>query len=109
MMSKRPKPRGASSRGKREGVYLQPNLPKIGAGRDDGRGTHYTPWLVIRYANGDDGTRSLPGGTVFWESPDVWAESTLGTNQPVPGQRDFRRVEHMEDGDVMPSRGERLG
>ena len=54
----------------------------------------YTPWLFIRYAAGDTGVRPLAGGTVFWESPDVWVQSTLGINQPVVGQpnRVFARV-----------------
>src|SRR3974390_1876487 len=55
---------------------------------------HYTPWLVVRYAAGDVGSRPLPGGTVFWESPDVWVVSSLGGNQPVPGEPNtvFARV-----------------
>jgi hypothetical protein len=56
--------------------------PKIN--RDTGK--HYTPWLFIRDAAGDVGLRPLPGGTVFWESPDVWVESSLGVNQPVVGE-----------------------
>ena len=32
---------------------------------DGGKGPHYTPWLVVRYAAGDDGSRSLAPGTVF--------------------------------------------
>ncbi len=30
------------------------------------------PYLLIRSVTGDNGTRPLPGGTVFWESPDIW-------------------------------------
>jgi hypothetical protein len=81
---------------KEKGRYLEPHLPKLSMGKDGrGGGTHYTPWLVIRYTNDidpatglplDDGTRSLPAGTVFWESPNVWVQSSLGINQPVPGQ-----------------------
>jgi hypothetical protein len=41
---------------------------------------------VIRDAAGDAGGRPLPGGAVFWESPDVWVVSSLGVNQPVVGQ-----------------------
>src|ERR1700757_1606486 len=94
-MSKKTNTRNDTGKGK--SAYLQPELPKIVPGRDGGRGggaggdgdgggTHYTPWLVIRCANGDVGARPLPGGTTFWESPDVWVESSLGINQPVPGQ-----------------------
>jgi len=46
----------------------------------------YTPWLVVRYADGDDGSRPLQAGSVSWESPDVWVESRLGVNQPIPGE-----------------------
>jgi hypothetical protein len=83
------KPKSPERGGKdKTGGYLQPALAQVNIGRNFDRGdrTHYTPWLVIRYANGDVGDRSLPGGTVFWESPDVWVESSLGTNQPVAGQ-----------------------
>lgn len=54
----------------------------------------YTPWLVVRYALGDFGGRPLPPSTVFWESPDVWVTSTLGVNQPIPGEPNqvFARV-----------------
>jgi hypothetical protein len=54
----------------------------------------YTPWLVIRYAVGDFGGRPLPSTAVFWESPDVWVTSTLGVNQPIPGEPNqvFARV-----------------
>jgi hypothetical protein len=46
----------------------------------------YSPWLVVRYAPGDIGDRPLTSGAVFWESPDVWVVSSLGINQPVPGE-----------------------
>lgn len=54
----------------------------------------YTPWLVVRYAVGDFGGRPLAPSTVFWESPDVWVTSTLGVNQPIPGEPNqvFARV-----------------
>jgi len=70
------------------GGFLQPALPRLNMGRNDerGDGKHYTPWLVIRAAEGDVGDRALPSGAVFWESPDVWVESSLGVNQPVAGQ-----------------------
>ena len=34
---------------------------------------------------------------MFWESPDVWVTSTLGVNQPVPGQANtvFARVSNL--------------
>ena len=50
------------------------------------RKERYTPFLVVRYAAGDNGARPLPGGTVFWHSPDVWVISSQGINQPVAGE-----------------------
>jgi hypothetical protein len=47
---------------------------------------HYTPWLVLRSEAGDVGERPLASGVVFWESPDVWTEGSLGINQPVVGE-----------------------
>ena len=64
--------------------FFRPKLPELRQPRDDG--THYTTWLVVGYQAGDDGTRPLQGGTVFWESPNVWVESSAGINQPVPGE-----------------------
>jgi hypothetical protein len=60
----------------------------------DPRTTRYTSWLVIRYAPGDIGERPVPPEIAFWESPDVWVESSHGINQPVPGQGNevFARV-----------------
>jgi hypothetical protein len=57
----------------------------------------YSPWLLIRDAAGDVGARPLPTGTVFWESPDVWVESSLGINQPVVGEPNqvFARVTNL--------------
>jgi len=59
--------------------------------------TRYTTWLLIRAAAGDVGARPLPGGAVFYESPDVWVESSLGINQPVPGEPNqvFARVTNL--------------
>jgi len=64
---------------------------------DNGKGPHYTPWLVVRYASGDDGTRPLSPGTVFWESPDVWTMGSMGINQPVAGEATqvFARVTNL--------------
>jgi hypothetical protein len=59
--------------------------------------TNYTTWLLVRDAVGDSGVRPLAGGTVFWESPDVWVESTSGINRPVAGQPNqvFARVTNL--------------
>lgn len=78
--------------GKNGGTLTVPsfNVPPL---QSDGR-KNYTPFLVIRCAPGDYGGRPLPAGTVFWESPDVWVESSLGVNQPVVGEDNqvFARV-----------------
>ena len=78
--------------GKDGGTLTVPafNTPPL---QTDGR-KNYTPFLVIRCAAGDYGGRPLPAGTVFWESPDVWVESSLGINQPVVGEKNkvFARV-----------------
>ena len=90
--------RGRSTRpGKGDGGYFAPRVPPFQFTDRRGNGKHYTPWLVIRYAAGDDGSRPLTGGTVFWESPDVWVVSTLGINQPVPGEANtvFARVTNL--------------
>ena len=75
--------------------YFRPPLPELRFLRDSR--THYTTWLLVRYAAGDDGTRSLPGGAVFWESPDIWVVSSAGVNQPVPGEANtvFARVTNL--------------
>lgn len=72
--------------------FFAPRVPKFSidggdTNGDGGGGTHYTPWLVIRAQAGDDGTRPLPAGEVFWESPDVWTTGPGGMNQPLPGQQ----------------------
>ena len=83
--------------GGREGRYFTPRVPGFDFNADRGDGKHYTPWLVVRYAAGDDGSRPLSGGTVFWESPDVWVVSSLGINQPVPGEANtvYARVSNL--------------
>ena len=70
---------------------------------DGGKGPHYTPWLVVRYAAGDDGSRSLAPGTVFWESPDVWTMGSMGINQPVAGEATqvFARVTNLGMSDAI--------
>lgn len=62
-----------------------------------GREERYTPFLVLRYASGDSGSRSLPAGTVFWHSPDVWVCGSQGMNQPVAGEanRMFARINNL--------------
>jgi hypothetical protein len=75
--------------------FTAPPIPRLNFPRETGM--RYTPWLLIRDAAGDTGARPLPGGTVFWESPDVWVEGLLGINRPVVGQRNqvFARVTNL--------------
>ena len=74
---------------------LIPSVPEINFPRETN--LRYTPWLLLRYANGDDGTRPLLPGSVCWESPDVWVESRIGINQPIPGEGNkvFARVSNL--------------
>jgi hypothetical protein len=85
-----PESRGKGSEGN-NGGGKSPFGPIPTAGKSP---THYTPWLVVRYAPGDIGTRPLASGAVFWESPDVWVVSSHGINEPVPGEANqvFARV-----------------
>lgn len=86
-------PRGPGNDGGRD-----PNRP-MPTPRPDGKNgePHYTPWLVVRYQAGDDGSRPLSPGTVFWESPDVWSQGSLGINQPVVNEptQVFARVTNL--------------
>ncbi len=95
MRSARPAARSPRDGG-RDGRYFAPRVPDFDF-EEDRDGKHYTPWLVVRYVAGDDGSRPLPGGTVFWESPDVWVVSSLGVNQPVPGEANtvYARVSNL--------------
>lgn len=70
-----------------------PILRTPGKGRDP----HYTPWLLLRCQPGDTGDRPLAPGTVFWESPDVWTEGSLGINQPVVNEptKVFARITNL--------------
>ncbi|HVW97289.1 MAG TPA: hypothetical protein VHA56_15055 [Mucilaginibacter sp.] len=73
--------------------FTAPRIPVIKFGRERGN-EHYTPWLTVRANYGDFGNRPLPAGTVFWESPDVWVQSSAGINQPVVGENNqvFARI-----------------
>jgi len=75
----------SGSDGKDKGFSV-PQIPPLRFPRDGKDGPHYTTWLVVRYAYGDNGSRPLGGGTTFWESPDVWVQNANVINQPVPGQ-----------------------
>ncbi len=52
----------------------------------------YTPFLVIRYTPNDVGLRPLPWGSPFWDSPDIWIESSDPLGQGVPGEDNFVHV-----------------
>jgi hypothetical protein len=81
--------------GKGRGKGIIPQFPVLKLPQETR--IHYTPWLLVRSAVGDFGTRPLPGGATFWESPDVWVTSSLGVNQPVPGEDNtvFARVTNL--------------
>ncbi|HWZ03882.1 MAG TPA: hypothetical protein VNX40_09765, partial [Mucilaginibacter sp.] len=65
--------------------FTAPQIPKLNFnGRKDP--VHDTTWIVVRADFSDQGDRPLAPGTVFWESPDVWVQSSAGINQPVPGE-----------------------
>jgi hypothetical protein len=64
--------------------FSAPHIPPLNFGRRNTK--HYTPWLVCRADYSDFGDRPLAGGSVFWESPDVWVVSSVGINQPVVGE-----------------------
>jgi hypothetical protein len=53
---------------------------------------YWSPWLLVRDRLGDVGLRPLPGGEVFWLSPDIWVESTDPHRNPVAGQPNFVHV-----------------
>jgi len=85
--------RSHGKNGKGDKHFTAPQIPKLNFGSRK-ETEHYTPWLVIRANYGDFGNRSLAAGSVFWESPDVWVQSSLGINQPVVGENNtvFARV-----------------
>ncbi len=92
-----PPPGNTGSKGDPNRPLPNPRPPGQSDGNGDGKGPHYTPWLVVRYGSGDDGSRSLSPGTVFWESPDVWTMGSMGINQPVAGEATqvFARVTNL--------------
>ena len=95
-------PDGVGAAGGGDSDKFRIDIPPFRFPGDDGGKTHYTPWLVVRFASGDEGARPLAGGTVFWESPDVWVEGSLGINQPVPGEPSnvFARVSNFGQEDA---------
>jgi hypothetical protein len=78
-----------------KGRFSPPTIPVIPFASETK--LHYTPWLLVRDAAGDTGARPLDGSAVFWESPDVWSQSSLGINQPIVGQPNqvFARVTNL--------------
>lgn len=70
---------------------------------DEGR-RHWSPWLLIRYTGIDLGARPIPSGDVFWESPDVWVESSDPMGNPVAGEENFvhARVFNLGAADAAP-------
>src|SRR6266705_201622 len=74
------KPRRTASGG--GGLTFDPF--QIGFPRDTA--LHYTPFLVVRSFESDDGGRPSPGVWVWWESPDIWVVNPDGGGQPIAGQ-----------------------
>jgi hypothetical protein len=58
------------------------------AGKGNGRKITVTPWLLIRYDNTDHGYRPITS-PVFYESPDIWIESSDPMGNPVPGTDNY--------------------
>jgi len=78
---------------------------------DRGRGPDWHPepqgtWLVIRYEAGDVGARPVPGGEVFWESPDIRVVGGDAFGNPTGGQPVTveARVWNLGDIDAAPVR-----
>ena len=46
-------------------------------------------WLLVRYTPSDLGLRPIPAGQVFWDSPDIWIESSDPLGNPVAGEPNF--------------------
>lgn len=55
----------------------------------DGHNPPITPFLLIRYTTVDLGARPIPAGTDFWDSPDIWVESSDPFGNPVAGEPNF--------------------
>ncbi|MFI5137580.1 MAG: hypothetical protein ACHQIM_07115 [Sphingobacteriales bacterium] len=73
--------------------FTAPQIPKLNFnGRKEP--VHDTTWIVVRADYSDLGDRPLAPNSVFWESPDVWVQSSAGINQPVPGENNtvFARI-----------------
>ncbi len=51
--------------------------------------TRITPWLLIRYAPTDLGSRPIPTNQAFWESPDIWVETEDPLGNPVAGKPNY--------------------
>jgi hypothetical protein len=67
----------------------------------------WTPWLFIRYTTFDLGIRPIPNGIPFWESPDIWIESSdPDPSKAVPGEDNFLhvRIFNLGKADAAPTR-----
>lgn len=49
----------------------------------------WTPWLLIRYAQSDAGQRPIPASDTYYESPDIWVQSSDPSGNAVPGEPNF--------------------
>ncbi len=55
----------------------------------DGEPRNQTAWLLIQYASTDLGIRPIPADQVFWDSPDIWVESSDPLGNPVASEPNF--------------------
>lgn len=53
------------------------------------RPLHWTPWLIVRAHAKDKGQRSLAPSIPFWESPDIWVESSDPAKNAVAGEPNY--------------------
>lgn len=69
-------------------------------------GKRYAPWLIVRANYTDMGFRPLPANTPFWNSPDIWVESTDPYGNAVAGEPNFvhARVSNIGRAPAYPTR-----
>jgi hypothetical protein len=62
-----------------------------------------TAWLLLRYAAPDLGIRPIPPGQVFWDSPDLWVESSDPFGNPVASEQNYLHARVFNLGAFMAS------
>jgi hypothetical protein len=83
-----------------------PGSPGNTGGRTGPGAVPIGTWLLIRYDQSDMGARPVPGGDVFWESPDIWITGGDALGNPIGGQPAavFARVWNLGSVDAMSVR-----